>query len=246
MSISLPQNTVVVATGNPHKVREIDAIFARVGVRAIALSDLPGAPFEEPVEDGTTFEANSTLKAMAYAATTGRPCLADDSGLMVDALGGAPGVISSHYSTDGQETGLTREQRDDANNHRLLSELAGVPFEQRTARFVCVMVLAMPKSVQQNSDAVWKTAPQEQAESKSESDSEASILAVTRGEFQGRIGLSGEVPRGLNGFGYDPLFLVAPHYTHSAAELPSEQKNAISHRAVAAAAMAEQIKRLRG
>jgi non-canonical purine NTP pyrophosphatase (RdgB/HAM1 family) len=242
MTISLPEDTIVVATGNPHKVREIDAIFARVGVRAIALSDLPDAPFEEPVEDGTTFEANSTLKAKAYAALTGRPCLADDSGLMVDALGGAPGVISSHYSTDGQETGLSREQRDAANNHRLLTELARVPLEQRTARFVCVMVLAMPKSVQKNSDAVWKTAPH----GEEESDSEASIMAVTRGEFHGRIGLPGDVPRGLNGFGYDPLFLVAPHYTHAAAELPSEQKNAISHRAIAAAAMAEQIKRLRG
>ncbi|MCA9300115.1 MAG: hypothetical protein KDA28_13675, partial [Phycisphaerales bacterium] len=95
---------LVIATGNPHKVREI-----RQGLEVEAVGlDHFGRPFEEPAETGTTFEENATIKAISYARQTGCPCLADDSGLIVDALGGAPGVISSHYATDGRETGASR------------------------------------------------------------------------------------------------------------------------------------------
>ncbi|MBY0308043.1 MAG: hypothetical protein K2Q09_04800, partial [Phycisphaerales bacterium] len=122
---------IVLATGNPHKVEEMRAVFAALGlsVPLIGLADLPGYPFPEPRERGVgaTFEQNATIKALGYAETTGRWCLADDSGLEVDALQGRPGVISSHYCTDGREVGMSRAERDAANNERVLRELAGVP-----------------------------------------------------------------------------------------------------------------------
>lgn len=205
---------IVIATGNPHKVQELRAIFAQRGLPVVGLADLPGHhAFREPEETGRTFEENAAIKALAYAEQTGRLCLADDSGLEADALGGAPGVISSHYSTDGRETGLTRPERDAANNARLLRELESIPAEQRTARFVCVMALARP----------------------------GELVARVRGTFEGRIGLPGDVPRGENGFGYDPLFLVAPDFTRTSAELSPDEKNRLSHRGAAARAMADRI-----
>ncbi len=201
---------IVLATANPHKVAELRAIFAAAGVPVIGLMDLAGHErFHEPEEHGRTFEENAAIKAVSYAVQTGRVCLADDSGLEVDALGGAPGVISSHYSTDGVETGLSRAERDVTNNARLLRELEGVPPERREARFVCVMVLA----------------------------GGGAIRATSRGTFEGRIGLPDEVPRGSNGFGYDPLFLVAPRFELTSAELPPDEKNRLSHRGAAARAM---------
>jgi putative transposase len=138
---------ILIATGNPHKVEEMDALFRRLlpagSVQLKSLKDI-NTPTTEPVETGSTFEANATIKATSYAAQTGMLCLADDSGLEIDALGGKPGVISSHYSTDGREAGMSRAERDAANNQRVLAELASVPFEKRTARFVCVMCLAAP------------------------------------------------------------------------------------------------------
>jgi XTP/dITP diphosphohydrolase len=203
---------IVLATGNPHKVEEMRAIFGARGIPVIGLRDLPGHErFFEPTEHGRTFEENAAIKAASYAQQTGRLCLADDSGLEVDALDGAPGVISSHYSTDGRETGLSREERDRANNARLLRELDGVPAARRTARFVCVMCLAEARGVE----------------------------LTSRGTFEGRIGLRAEVPRGENGFGYDPLFVLEDGRT--SAELSPDEKNRRSHRAAAAADMAERI-----
>lgn len=216
---------IVIATGNPHKVEELRAILAGTGgtegpgrsgwkgIQVVGLADVAaGAALREPEETGSTFEENAAIKALAYAEQTGRVCLADDSGLEVDALGGRPGVISSHFCTDGRDEGMSRDERDRANNERVLRELRGVPPEKRTARFVCVMALAEPGK---------------------------GIVATTRGAFEGRIGLEGEVPRGEHGFGYDPLFLVAPGFTRTSAELPPEEKNRLSHRAAAARAMAE-------
>lgn len=200
---------IVVATGNPHKLEELAAIFSPRGLAIEGLADQPDAPFPEPEETADTFTANATIKAAAYARMTGKPCLADDSGLEVDALGGAPGVISSHYATDGAESGMPRAMRDLANNARLLRELELAPDDQRTARFVCVMVLATP---------------------------DGTVLHETRGTMEGRIGRR---PAGSNGFGYDPLFLVAPAFARTSAELEPAEKNAISHRAGAATAMAD-------
>ena len=95
---------------------------------------------EEPEEDGTTFEANAQLKARAYAAATGKLCLAEDSGLWVDALDGDPGVHSARYA--GEEG--SRAERDARNNEKLLREIAAIPISERTARFVCTMCLATP------------------------------------------------------------------------------------------------------
>lgn len=219
---------IVLATSNPHKVDELRAILARSGLGAVRLVGLGEiqlhVALHEPEETGRTFEENATIKAMSYARQTGRLCLADDSGLEVDALAGRPGVISSHYSSNGRETGVPRAVRDTANNARVMRELEGVPMEARGARFVCVMVLAGP-------------------------DQPSGTVCMTRGTFEGRIGLPGHaeqggVPRGSNGFGYDPLFLVGPDYIRTSAELPTDEKNRLSHRAAAARAMAEQLRAL--
>ncbi len=125
------------ATSNPHKVEEVAAILAPLGIDIVGLGALE-SKIPEPVEDGATFQANARIKAVYYAKALRRMCLADDSGLEVDALDGAPGVHSARYAgVDGQ-----RAQRDGANNEKLLAELQGVPAEQRTARFVCAMCLA--------------------------------------------------------------------------------------------------------
>ncbi len=125
------------ATSNPHKIEEVAAILGPMGIDVVGLGALE-SKIPEPVEDGETFQANARLKAVYYAKALRRMCLADDSGLEVDALGGAPGVHSARYAgVDGQ-----RAQRDQANNEKLLAELQGVPAEQRTARFVCAMCLA--------------------------------------------------------------------------------------------------------
>jgi XTP/dITP diphosphohydrolase len=236
---------LVVATGNPHKVEEFNALFAHargagaggaaggggdggLRVRAIGLKDLPGGPFVEPEEVGTTFEQNASIKAMSYARQTGRLCLADDSGLVIDALDGRPGVISSHYCSDGREVGMSRAERDAANNGRVLAEMLGVPEEMRSARFVCVIALAEPR---------------------------AGLLVRVRGVFEGRIGSEPRVPSGGNGFGYDPLFLVADAgagagggggggaFSVTSAELDPATKNRVSHRA---RACAELLARLPG
>jgi len=136
---------IVLATANPHKVAELRGIFGEAGLCVIGLDEAAsGNVLAEPAEIGTTFDENAAIKARSYAEQVGCICLADDSGLEIDALGGRPGVISSHYATDGRETGVSRAERDAANNARVLRELSGVPDERRTARFVCVMCVAGP------------------------------------------------------------------------------------------------------
>ncbi len=130
---------ILFATSNPHKIDEVRAIFAPLGIEVVGLDSISQQP-PEPVEDGATFEANARIKAIAYAKATGQRCLADDSGLEVDALGGRPGVHSARYAG----IGATRAERDAANNAKLLKELTNVPDEHRAARFVCAMCLADP------------------------------------------------------------------------------------------------------
>jgi XTP/dITP diphosphohydrolase len=124
---------VVVATGNPHKLAEIGRILEGIDVQLVAMTELG---VESPVEDGDTFEANALLKARACVEATGLPAIADDSGLEVDALGGDPGVWSARYA--GEPTD------DQANNVKLVAELAAVPDERRTARFVCAAAVVHP------------------------------------------------------------------------------------------------------
>lgn len=142
--LSLPgramQRQLLFATSNPHKIEEVRAILSPLGFDIIGLDALESTP-PEPAEDGDTFEANAKIKAIAYARATGRTCLADDSGLEVDALGGAPGVHSARYAG----IGANRSERDAANNRKLLDNLRGVAADRRTARFVCAMCLADPR-----------------------------------------------------------------------------------------------------
>lgn len=195
---------IIVATGNPHKVEEIRAILAVHGFRVLSLNDVGAEGIPEPEEDGDTFAHNARIKATQYARAINRMVLADDSGLSVDALGGAPGIFSARWSG----LGVTREERDNANNKRLLKELASTPSDRRTARFVCAMCL---------------------------SAADGSVIAETVGEFHGSIGTH---TQGVNGFGYDPLFVVDAN-GRTSAELTSQQKNDRSHRGAATRAMAK-------
>lgn len=161
------------ATTNPHKAREIDQMLRPLGIEVCSLADVaPDVP--EPVEDADTFEGNARIKALAYSRALGMSCLADDSGLEVDALGGAPGVHSAYYAG----VGTTREERDRANNEKLIAELNKLGDVDRSARFVCTLCLV---------------------------DANSKVLFETRGTFHGVIA---DEARGENGFGYDPhLFL---------------------------------------
>ena len=125
---------LVVATRNSGKIRELEHLLAGVVERVIPLSAFPQAP--EVEEDGETFEENAIKKARAAMEATGLPVIADDSGLVVDALGGRPGVLSARFAGEG--TG------DAANNRKLVRELAGIPASRRTAAFHCVLAFCLP------------------------------------------------------------------------------------------------------
>lgn len=130
---------ILFATSNPHKIDEVASILLPHGIVVRSLSDLDIEP-DEPVEDAPSFEGNARLKAIGYAQATGERCLADDSGLEVDALGGAPGVHSARWSgVEGD-----RARRDAANNAKLIDAMGDVPEAERSARFVCAMCLAEP------------------------------------------------------------------------------------------------------
>jgi len=131
--------TIVLATGNPGKLAEIRQTLGDLPVRVVGLADLP--PIAEPVEHGDTFAAIAREKAAYYAKQTGHWCLADDSGLVVDALEGAPGVYSARYAADECPPGAGRDVIDPANNRKLLRELADAPPQKRTARFICALAL---------------------------------------------------------------------------------------------------------
>ena len=131
--------TLVMATRNAGKVRELQELLQDSGVNLLSLADFPEIP--EIPEDGATFQENAAIKARAVARLTGQPALADDSGLAVDALGGAPGVFSARYA---QDLTAPNPPGDADNWHKLLADLRDIPWEQRTARFVCEIALALP------------------------------------------------------------------------------------------------------
>jgi XTP/dITP diphosphohydrolase len=131
--------TLVMASRNPGKIREFQEILRDSGVVLLSLTDFPHLP--EIPEEGATFAENAAAKAQAVARLTGHPALADDSGLAVDALGGAPGVFSARYALDR----TSPQPPTDADNWgKLLEELEEVPWEERGARFVCEIALALP------------------------------------------------------------------------------------------------------
>ena len=139
----VPSKVILVATTNPGKVRELRAMLGDE-VQWKSLADFPGVG--EVKEDGATFAENARKKALGYARATGLWTLADDSGLVVDALGGAPGVNSARFSGARAE-GADRKVVDRRNMEKVLSLLQGVPREKRTARFVCCLCLAGPERV---------------------------------------------------------------------------------------------------
>lgn len=130
--------TLVVATRNRGKLKEIGALLAGVVESVVCAADLDGLP--DTVEDGSTFEENALKKAREACSFSGLPSLADDSGLVVDALGGRPGVYSARFAGEGCG--------DAANNARLVRELAGVPQERRAAAFVCVLAFVEPGGIE--------------------------------------------------------------------------------------------------
>jgi len=196
---SMNKQAVVLASGNAGKLKELGQILAPLGVTLKSQSEFDVPEVEET---GLSFVENAIIKARAAAQYCGLPAIADDSGLEVDYLDGAPGIHSARYSGSG----------DLANNEKLLQALNGVPREQRSARFQCVLVYMR--------HALDPTP------------------LVCQSSWEGYILTA---PQGTNGFGYDPLFYV-PDYQCSSAELPPEVKNRISHRARASALLFEALR----
>jgi len=190
---------VLVATSNAGKLRDFSAAGSRLGVQVVPLPNFGSLPTVE--ENGITFEENARHKAEAYSrAASGKIVLADDSGLEVLALDGAPGVRSARYAADAgiAQSGKSQAEIDNANNQHLLKELEKRERADRGARFVCMLAAAR----------------------------DGQVLETFEGEVRGEIL---RAPRGQAGFGYDPLFLV-PALGKTLAEVPAEEKATISHR----------------
>jgi XTP/dITP diphosphohydrolase len=137
--------TIVLASRNGGKLREIRHVLHDLPVAIKGLEDFPGVA--EPEETGATFAENARQKALYYARCTGQWCLSDDSGLVVDALAGRPGVHSARYAIDDCPANSTRQIIDQANNAKLLRELLDVPADRRTARFICHLALSDGQTV---------------------------------------------------------------------------------------------------
>ena len=192
---------LVVASNNPGKLRELAALLAPLAIEATPQS-AHGVP--EAEEPHATFVENALAKARNASRYAGLPALADDSGILIDALGGAPGVGSARYAGEPKS--------DDRNNRKMIGRLRGVA--NRAAHYYCVIVL-----VRHASDPT---------------------PLIAEGEWHGEILLQ---PRGAGGFGYDPYFLL-PELGMTAAELPAETKNRLSHRAQALAVLASKLRAL--
>lgn len=191
---------ILIATHNEGKTKEFRQMFAELGYTVKNLNDFPDLP--EVAETGSSFEENARLKAETISELTGKMVLADDSGLMVDILGGLPGIWSARFAGDNAT--------DAANNAKLLHELAStaVTPERRKANFHTALVVAAP-------------------------DKESLVVEA---DWDGYIAT---IPKGDNGFGYDPLFEVG-ETGKTAAQLPMEEKNKISHRARALAKLLDE------
>jgi XTP/dITP diphosphohydrolase len=190
-----PVGRLVLATGNAGKVREIGALLAPLEIEIVSQAAFG---LDSADETGATFIENAILKARHAAAGSGLAAIADDSGLVVDALDGDPGIRSARYAGDGGDA---------ANVRKLLDALDGVPQDRRRACFVCVAV-----RLRHANDP---------------------LPLVCEGRWEGTIALA---PRGLGGFGYDPVFIPLGD-SRSAAELPSGEKNRLSHRGQAFTAL---------
>ncbi len=189
--------TFVLASKNAKKLAEMQTILGEQGIRV--LSQAQAGVDLDPEETGTTFEENAIIKARAVSEASGLPAVADDSGLMVDALGGAPGVFSARY-------GGSHDLSDEYRWKLLLKNMEGM--EQRAAKYVSVIAAVFPDG----------------------------RVITARGECCGEIA---DAPRGEGGFGYDPIFRL-PDGRHMA-EISMDEKNRISHRAIALAEMQKKL-----
>ncbi|MDM3872039.1 RdgB/HAM1 family non-canonical purine NTP pyrophosphatase [Porticoccus sp. W117] len=197
---------VVLASGNAGKLNEFQQLLADCDIDVAPQSEFS---VPEVAETGRTFVENAILKARCASHYAGLPAIADDSGLEVDYLKGAPGIYSARFSGHG-ESG--EDASDARNNQKLLELMQDVPEEQRTARFQCLLVyLRHPDDP---------------------------TPLICQGTWEGRILFE---PKGDNGFGYDPLFLV-PEHNCASAELPKVVKNQISHRGKAMANLLQKLK----
>ena len=200
--------TLLIATGNPGKLREYADLLRDTPFRLVSLKDV--GITREVEETGDTFAENAWLKASGYAAMSGLLTLADDSGLEVDALGGEPGVRSARYGGDACLSDPDRVSL-------LLRNLVHVPWHERTARFRCIINVARP------SGSVCSEGSTELSEG-------PELLASVVGSVAGMIQYE---PEGDDGFGYDPVFHL-PSFGRTVAQLALEDKNRISHRGCAA------------
>jgi len=201
--MTAPRVGIVLSSRNRKKSREVAEILAPWEIDVLSVADF--AQVGEVVEDGQTFADNAAKKACEPARLLSRWTIGEDSGLMVDALGGAPGVYSARYSGEGAT--------DEKNNQKLLAELRGVPPEKRTAAYICSVAIADPTGT---------------------------VRLRAEGSCRGVII---DEPRGENGFGYDPYFLIR-EYHRTFGELSALVKHQISHRARAFAILAPQLKSL--
>lgn len=183
---------LVLASGNAGKLAELRALLADTGIELLSSRELG---IDDPAETGLTFVENALIKARHASTLSGLPALADDSGLCIDALNGAPGLISAHYAGEHGNHA--------ANIERVLAEMRNIDDHARSAYFISVLV--------------WLRHANDPAP------------LIAEGRWHGRIL---RVPRGHAGFGYDPIFLDL-QLGLSAAELPSAEKNQLSHRALA-------------
>jgi XTP/dITP diphosphohydrolase len=248
--------TLVLATRNEGKIRELAAILADSTVTLAGLGEFPGAP--DVPETGATFEENALIKARAIAAYTGLPAVADDSGLCVDALNEMPGVLSARWAG--------RHGDDKANLDLVLAQISDVPDSRRGAHFACAAALVVPiapEGPSEHQPAQSGGSERQRAAERSEalsprpggSGGMASPQAgghrgvgprgryiehVVTGRMTGRLIRE---PRGSGGFGYDPIF-VPEGYDVTTAEMSADEKNAISHRGKAFRAIAPLIRHI--
>ncbi|MGL5434873.1 MAG: XTP/dITP diphosphatase [Lachnospiraceae bacterium] len=196
------KHRIIFATGNEGKMREIRLILGDLGCEILSMKEAGANP--EIIEDGLTFAANAEIKARAVWDCTGDIVLADDSGLVVDYLGGEPGIYSARYL--GEDTPY------EAKNQIILERMNDAREAQRSARFVCNIAAAMPDGEVLHTESAME-------------------------------GLIADEPAGSGGFGYDPILYI-PEFGMTAAQLPMEQKNRISHRGKALEAMKEKLRKV--
>jgi XTP/dITP diphosphohydrolase len=193
---------LVLATCNKNKVKEIKEILAGLDISIISLLDFPNYP--QTIEDGKTLEENAVKKALEAAKYFNKWAIADDTGLEVDYLNGAPGIYAARYAGDDHSY--------EKNNNKLLKELSGIALAKRTAHFRCVIAIVSPQGE----------------------------IKIAQGKISGIII---DEKLGGAGFGYDPIFFV-PQYNKTFAQLSGQEKNQISHRAIALRVAKEIIEKL--